>query len=177
MRMYEIVAEKLNLKEDQVAQISLLLALGYSHSSIAANLQIRRDTVRQVHTTLNELPEELGPSEVVTESVGNYMLLSNFVKDEMVSLYNEQKQDYEASRQGLTRHPDGRAVRRVAVRDMIGTLSAINGQAKDQMVARIGLFKNKDSLNKKNNELPAGTGEFDPALLTDPIDVEFEVIE
>lgn len=174
MRLYELAAQQLNMDVEQVRQVYLMTAMGYSQKEISAGLQCDNNLIGTIQTALGDASETLGVDEMTKRSLTGYKLVNDMVNDELLELYQDQKADYQAARQRLTAHPDGRAVRKVAVRDMVGTLNAIEALAAKRMTAEIGIHRVREASLKKPQALPgAAGGDFDPSQLAEAIDVEF----
>lgn len=176
--LWEQAASTIGEDAEIVRQVYLMIGMGYSQEEIRAALEIDRRRIVPIIEALNKTQEERGPDELLIDAVGGYMISNNFVRDELNELYQDAKKNHMAHRQGLTRHDDGSPVRRVPLRDVIGLLTAIDGQAQRMMQAKVGLYRIKDAARKgKGNPLPVPAGDdFDPASLSEPIDIDATVL-
>ena len=174
MHLVDAVVLATELDQELIRQVLLLRGLNYSVNEIAESLSIGSGTALKILDAADAAFREMPPMELAEAAYGSYLVANSAVADELVSLYQDLKKNYEAHKQGLTRHPDGTPVLKAYPKDMIQILQVIDAQAARNMQAKMGVFKVKmvTRVKVENKQL---LDSFSPAELTDAFDAPIDV--
>jgi len=181
MRIWEAAAEKIGADSEVVRQVYVMIGMGYTYAEIQEALQVRPNFIAEVVEATRLMQTELPPDEAVVAAVADFVTHTDWVREELMAIYQDQKKHLDAGNKGLTRHPDGSAVRKTAPRDMVGTLTQIHGVLKDQLAVRTKLSADmaaaiKANASKKKGALP-GAAAPSAFQLAEPLDVPSTVVE